>query len=133
MELSKLYEIARENDITVDGFPMPTVKSAAIRQGEKCYVAIDPSVLCRESEERVCLAHEIGHCETAAFYNAYSGLDNRQKHEQKARRWAITRLVPLGQLKEAIKQGTTDLPALAERFGVTQEFMRDAITFYTAG
>lgn len=77
------------------------------------------------------LAHEIGHCETLAFYNAYSPLEIREKHEARADRWAVSKLVPVWELTEALKHGISEIWALAEHFGVTEEFMRKAIKFHS--
>lgn len=76
------------------------------------------------------LAHEIGHCETLAFYNAYSPLEIREKHEARADRWAVSKLVPVGELTEALKHGINEIWALAEHFDVTEDFMRKAIKIH---
>ena len=72
------------------------------------------------------LAHELGHCETGSFYNRYAKLDLRQKHENRADKWAIQHLIPVEELDEAVADGYTDLPSLAEHFCVTVPlFLRD--------
>ena len=130
MDTSNLYEFAVKNNITIDFFPLEETKSVCINLDNKNFVALDPTVLSSQAQERVCLAHELGHCETASFYNVYSPLDIRQKHENRANKWAITQLVPLNQLEEKLKNGYTDITSLAECFSVTEEFMSKAIKFY---
>ena len=130
MKTNKLYELAEQNDIEVTGFPLPENKAITLELDGKCFVAIDTTVICSPVEEKVCLAHELGHCQTSAFYNRHSALDTRAKQEKKAERWAIKRLVPLSDLKKAIKNGCTDLMALSDHFGVTNEFMYKALLFY---
>lgn len=130
MQTKKLYELAEKNNIKVEGFPLPENKAVTIQLGEKCFVAIDPSVLCSPSEERVCLAHELGHCQTGALYNKYSSLDDRSRHEKRAERWAIERLVPLAELQEVIKNGCDDFSLLCDHFEVPAEFMYKALLYY---
>lgn len=79
------------------------------------------------------LAHELGHCETGSFYNQYAALDVRQRHENRADKWAIWHLVPEDALDQAVADGYTDLPSLAEHFCVTVPFMRKAVCWYTHG
>lgn len=130
MKTEQLYEWAEANAITVEGFPLPQNKAITVQLDERYYVAVDPAVLCSNREERVCLAHELGHCETAALYNPYSRLADRQKQEKKAEAWAIGQLVPLKELKAALKNGLTDLSALCEHFEVTPAFMYEALLYY---
>ncbi len=95
-----------------------------------CYIGIDPFQIETEAEERVHLAHEIGHCEKGAFYNPYSDLDIRAKHELKADRWAIKRLVPLDDFQNALSNGIIEKWELAERFDVTEGFIERAVEYY---
>ena len=108
---------------------MPKSRSIAINENGG-FVAIDQSV--NSAEERVCLAHEMGHFETMSFYNMYSPLDVRGKHERRADRWAIEKLVPKKDYVAALKNGYTELHELAEYFGVTEEFMKKVAEFYSS-
>ncbi len=130
METEKIYKIASDNGITLDFYPMQRARSAAIDLGGKYFVGIDPAVLGSPSLERVCLAHELGHCQTGSTYNLYSPLDLRAKHERRADNWAVQLLVPLNELEDALKGGYRDIPSLAEYFSVTEEFMQKVIDFY---
>ena len=49
-----------------------------------------------------------------------------------AERWAIERLVPLCELKMAIKQGDEAISDLAIRFGVTEGFMSKVFEHYAS-
>ena len=75
------------------------------------------------------LAHELGHCETGAFYNEYSKFDIRAKHERRANKWAIKKLIPEDELKEACTF-CYNRYELAEHFGVTEDFMQKALDYY---
>lgn len=41
------------------------------------------------------------------------------------------RLIPWGKLKQAVRDGMTEVWELAEYFDVTEDFMRWAIAYYT--
>lgn len=131
METEKLYKVAAENNIALDFYPMPKTVSAAVNLCGRYFVAIDPAVFGSTALERVCLAHELGHCQTGSMYNVYSPLDNRAKHEKRADKWAVDALIPRKDLEDAIKNGYCDISALAEYFTVTEEFMQKAIEIYS--
>ncbi len=131
METEKLYKLVDELNIKLDFFPLPLNKSMAVNLDNRCYIALDPSAVITPSQERVCLAHELGHCDTGSFYNVYSPFDLRTKHELRADRWAIEKLIPLRELKAAIKQGCSDTASLAEHFSVTEDFIGKALKYYS--
>ena len=79
------------------------------------------------------MSHELGHCATGSFYNIYAAIDCRQRHENRADKWAITALIPVDDLDEAVAQGCTEVWELAERFQVTEEFVRKAVCYYVHG
>lgn len=132
--LLDLYEYAEDQGIDVDWFPTEQATSLSLSLPDgSCAIAINPWKLSTLAQETVCLAHELGHCKTGSFYNRYAALDIRQKHENRADKWAIRKLVPEEALDQAVADGCADLPALAERFGVTEQFMRKAVCWYTHG
>lgn len=128
METTKLYEIAERDGITVDRFNLSKNRSVSVKCEDSMYVAIDNNMT--RAEEKVCLAHELGHCETFSFYNIYSPLDIRGKHENRANCWAIKKLIPKYQYKKALKSGYDNVYSLAEYFGVTTDFMLKAVEYY---
>lgn len=132
--LLDLYEYAEDQGIDVDWFPMEQATSLSLPLPDgSCAIAINPWKMGTLAQETVCLAHELGHCKTGSFYNRYAALDIRQKHENRADKWAIRQLVPEEALDQAVADGYADLPALAERFGVTEQFMRKAVCWYIHG
>ena len=96
-------------------------------------LGMDQSVLDGGIRERVHLGHELGHCITGSFYNIHSPVDIRQRHENRADKWAILRMIPVDDLDDAVAAGCTELWELAERFGVTESFMRKAVCDYVHG
>ena len=130
MTLNQLYDIAEKDNITVFSFQMEENESVSLLHDNKCFVAIDPFRLKSSYDEKAKLAHEIGHCETGAFYNQYSPFDIRSRHEYRADKWAIKKLVPKDELIKAIKDGCENSYELSEHFGVPQWFMDKALAFY---
>lgn len=129
METNRLYRIAEKDGITIDRVSLPLNLSASVMCENGMYVAIDKGV--DGAEERVCLAHELGHCLTASFYNIFAPLDVRGKHERRADRWAIERLIPPAKYKSALRHGYNDIFSLAEYFDVTTDFMKKAVKYYS--
>lgn len=91
---------------------------------------MDPFRIETTAQERVHLAHELGHCETGSFYNVYSSLDIREKQEQRADRWAVSHLVPVEEFMSALSEGVVEVWELAEFFDVTEDFIRKAAEIY---
>lgn len=133
-DVEKLYQYADERGIDVDWYILNRAESlsAPLPDGS-CAIAIDPTKLESSADELVKLAHELGHCETGAFYNQYATHDLMAKHERRADKWAICRLIPRAALEDAVKDGYTEPWQLAERFGVPEPFMQKAISFYQVG
>lgn len=133
-KLVELYELAEASDIDVDWFLLGQEQSLSVKlpDGATC-IAIDPREMDTLATETVHLAHELGHCKTGAFYNRWAARDIRQKHEYRADKWAIKKLVPKDELLKAIKSGHINIWDLAEYFSVTEDFMKKAMHWYTYG
>ena len=132
--VSQLYDYAAASGIAVFDFSLPENGSVSIIDDSgSCYIGIDASVIDGDVLERVHLGHELGHCATGSFYNRYSPYDLRQRHENRADKWAIRKLIPAAELDDAVAAGHTQLWDLAEYFGVTEAFMRKAVSLYTHG
>lgn len=129
-----LYRVAERKDIPVIPFPLPENGSLCVQgDGGKCYIGMDEKILETESEKKVHLAHELGHCITGSFYNRWASCDVRQKHENRADKWAIRRLISQEELDEAVAAGYTELWELADYFNVSEAFMRKAVCLYVHG
>lgn len=134
MEVQALYDFAEQQNIGVLQFPMRENGSMSVMMDDgTCYIGVDESIQDGNVQERVHLSHELGHCMTGSFYNIYAAIDNRQRHENKADKWAIKKLIPLDDLDNAVADGYTEIWELAERFGVTDEFMQKAVCYYVYG
>lgn len=134
MNTNSLYNLAEKENIAIEAFSLNSREALSTMDSDgQCYVAIDPRKIASLADERTKLAHEIGHCMTGAFYNVYSPYDSRQRHENRADRWAIKKLVPETELEQAIAKGYTELWELADFFCVTEDLMRKAVSLYKHG
>jgi len=128
MTLFRLCQLADQFGIEIDYFSMRDTKSLAMPQG---WIALDTDRIENTIEAKICLAHEMGHIETNSFYNVHSPLDVRQKHENRANKWAIKHLITEEELDEAVANGHTEIWDLADYFDVTEDFMRKVVCLYT--
>ena len=134
MELKNLYAFARQQNIEVFPYPLPKTGSLSFMEDTgECYIGMDDSVRDGDVQERVHLGHELGHCVTGSFYNIHAAVDCRRRHENKADKWAVQTLIPVEELDDAIAEGCTEVWELAERFGVTEEFIRKTVCYYVHG
>lgn len=134
MEVKDLYDLAHKQNIEVLQYPLEKTGSVSVMLNDgTCYIGMDAAVRDGDVQERVHLGHELGHCMTGSFYNIYAALDNRQKHENKADKWAIQHLIPVEALDDAVADGYTEVWELADLFGVTVEFMQKAVCYYVHG
>ncbi len=135
MELGNLYDLAKQQNIGVFPFELPETGSMSLMSEAdgSCYIGMDESVQDGGVQERVHLSHELGHCVTGSFYNRYAAIDYRQRHENRANKWAIQALIPVDDLDDAIADGCTEVWELAERFQVTEAFVKKAVCLYVHG
>lgn len=133
MTTAELYAEAERSDVPVMAMPLPKTRSISLCTDRRCYIAIDETAMQTEAELRVHLGHELGHCETGAFYSRYAACDVPQKHENTADKWAIEHLITADALDDAVAAGNTEMWQLAEYFDVTEEFMRKAVCWYVHG
>lgn len=131
MKLLELYQLADAEHIPVYSFDLPQTHSLSLMNNDgSCAVAIDPFGLNSTKDEKIRLAHELGHCVTGSFYNRYSDFDIKAKSEYRADKWAIKKLIPKDELQAAFEQGYTEPWDLAEYFNVTEEFIIKAVNYY---
>lgn len=130
MTLNNLYDLASTKDITVATMPLPYLKGVSTVINGDYYIGLNCTETKNTVEEKEVLAHEMGHCITGAFYNVYSPYDIKARHEGKADKWAIRKLIPLHELKYAINSGFTEFWELAEYFEVPERFLIKALKFY---
>lgn len=134
IDLVSLYQIAENNNITVDCFELVKREALSVMDSDGgCYVAIDPIKLRSSLDEKMKLGHELGHCITGSFYNQYATCDIRQKHENHADKWFIQQLITDEELDSAIAEGHTEIWDLADYFDISEDLMRKAVCWHTYG
>ena len=134
MEIACLYDFAKQQNIEVYSFALEETGSMSVMlEDGQCFIGMDKSVSDGGIQERVHLSHELGHCATGSFYSIYTAVDCRQRHENRANKWAIQKLIPVDDLDDAVAQGNSEIWELADRFGVTEDFMRKAVCLYVHG
>lgn len=130
----KLYLEAEQSGITVlCGAELPLTKSVSLALPDGAmFIGIDDSVMQSRAEERVHLAHELGHCVTGAMYNIRCPIMPRQRYERIADAYAIKKLVDEDELRRVIdeREGDISVWELSECFDVTEDFMKKALAFY---
>lgn len=129
MKSAELYDFAKDRDILIINDKLKKSPSMSIFDEGLCTIVIDNRQIHSAVEENVIAAHEVGHCETGAFYNEKS-LELKSRMEYRANRWAIKKLIPEDELIEAFEHGILETWELAEQFEVTEDFMIKALEFY---
>lgn len=134
MDILSLYSLAEQQNIEVLQFPLKENGSMSVMADNgSCYIGMDKSAQDGSVQERVHLGHELGHCLTGSFYSIHTAVDCRQRHENRADKWAVKKLIPVDELDQAVADGHTELWDLAEHFGVTEDFIRKAVCYYVHG
>lgn len=129
MTLEELY-LSIPSNIDIDYFIFANTESLSAPIGDRFVIAIDPTKIKSEADEKLKVAHEVGHCETGSFYSPGEDYFLRQRYENRADRQAIKKLVPKDELKKAVSAGYTEAWQLSEIFGVPEPFIRKAAAFY---
>ena len=129
-DLQALYDFAEAESIPVDEFPLPQNGSVSVRLDGQCYIGIDRTKIKNTADEAVHLAHELGHCMTGSFYNPYTVLDERSRHEYRANVWAIKRLCPLQKVQTAYQAGCREVWEFAEYLNITCDFAEKVMLYY---
>ena len=128
MNLNEIYEYADEKNYSIYYFPMKELVSIVTPDG---FIGIDVDKLENTADELACITHEIGHLETGSFYNIYSPIDIRSKHEAIADHWSIKKLIPKNELIEVLSSGICEIWDLAEYFNLPEDFIIKALKYYS--
>lgn len=131
MNLKTLYALAERDRVEILDADCPECLSMSLMTDDgDCYVGIDERAVHSENEKLVRIAHELGHCETGSFYTRRCEFDLIEKHEYRADKWAVQRLIPYDELIRICQKGINEIWEIAEYFGVTEDFVRRARAIY---
>ena len=137
--LNNLYQWLDEKGVFLFDRQLPfskeETKALTVRlNGSGTYgIFLDRGRMENTAEEYSSALHEGGHYATGTTHQADSPYDLVEKHEYKANKWAVRRAFTSEELDAAVADGYTELWQLAEYFGVTEDFMRKAVCWYTYG
>lgn len=112
--------------------PLPGDADATVVEADGRYgVFYDLNLIDSMAKERVAAAHEWAHIATGATYTLGATPAMVQAAERKATRAQIKKLLPFEEMRAAMDAGYTEVWELAEYFEVPEEFIRQAIDYYT--
>ena len=131
--LLSLYQKLRESGTRFYMWSMQGDKAVTMEVDGSYGIFIDFDNVPSSSEEAVIVAQEGGHASTGATHKVCSPFDLVEKHEHKAWKWAVQNYISEEDLDNAVAEGYTDIYSLAEHFGVTEDFMRKVVCWYTHG
>lgn len=125
--LASMYEEMGAEGITVVECRMKNHSSVCVEQGRM--IGVDLRRFDCEAELCAALIHEEGHFLSGAFYVPYSPYQVKAQFEERAKRAAFRKRIPLNELKELTRK---DLPTweIAEHFNVTVDCIWEAFQFY---
>lgn len=132
-KLISMYDCLSKQGVGLYVWDLGQQKAATLEMGGDYAMAVDFDNIDSLAEETVVVYHEAGHIMTGATHKVASSQDLIERHENKAWKWAVEHLISADELNSAVAAGHTEIWDLAEQFGVTEEFMRKAVCYYTNG
>lgn len=117
--MSGCYKMSGECDSTV------------IRLGNAYGIFLDIDRIRTVCQEVEAVGHEWAHITTGATYTVGATPAMIQAAERKATRAQIKKLLPFEEMRATVDAGYTEVWELAERFEVTEDFVQEAIDYYT--
>lgn len=128
--LLALYDELQEKGVLVFEYSSKDTKAVTVGNAWGYGIFMDTNHIDTSTEELCVLAHEYGHCATGATHAVSSPLDLIEKHEYKADKFASHKLIDPDELRKAVEKGYTEPWQLAEKFDVTEDFLRRALYIY---
>lgn len=129
-KLFAVYQELRDAGAALYRWRIPAHKATTLELDGDYAVFIDPEQIDSLAEELWLLAHEAGHVMTGTTHKVYSALDLVERHEERANRWAIRRLIPREEWDAALGNGYTEPWELAEYFNLPEHFILKAAHYY---
>ena len=134
MDLMQLYGYAEQKGIIVAPWKIDNRKACAIKMGRNYHILMNDCLIDGERDERVVLAHELGHCRSDRMYYLQDYCNplykaNIAKAERKAKDEACRLLVSPDELKKALRENDTEYAA-AESLDIDLFTSRDVVEYY---
>lgn len=134
MDLLQLYRYAEQKGVIVAPWKIDNRKACAIKMGRNYHILMNDCLIDGERDERVVLAHELGHCRSDRMYYLQDYCNplykaNIAKAERKAKDEACRLLVSPDELKKALRENDTEYAA-AESLDIDLFTFRDVVEYY---
>lgn len=134
MDLLQLYGYAEQKGIIVVPWKIDNRKACAIKMKREYHILMNDRLIDGERDERVVLAHELGHCRSDRMYYLQDYCNplykaNIAKAERKAKDEACRLLVSPDELKKALRENDTEYAA-AESLDLDVPSFREIVTYY---
>ncbi len=123
--MDKYDELLREYEDRVS-----IEEHSMVHEGLYCDDVIWINKALTEQRKACILAEELGHYETSVGDILDTNELKNAKQEHAARLWAMQKLIPLEDIRDACSRGYTALYRMAEYLDVDEEFLRDCIECY---
>ena len=134
MDLMQLYGYAEQKGVIVAPWKIDNRKACAIKMGQNYHILMNNRLIDSGRDERVVLAHELGHCRSDRMYYLQDYCNplykaNIDKAERKAKDEACRLLVGPDELKKALRENDTEYAA-AESLDLDVPSFREIVTYY---
>lgn len=134
MNLLQLYGYAEQKKVIVTPWKIDNRKACAIKINQRYHILINDNLIDGEKDERVVLAHELGHCRSDRMYYLQDYCNplyksNIAKAERKAKDEACRLLVNSEELKKALCESESEYAA-AESLNLDLFTFRDIVSYY---
>lgn len=129
--LEQLETAAQRQAVDLKEYPLPErVRGLYFEEGSRRIITLN-TALPSQAEACCVMAEELGHCAVGGGDLLFGDLDPVlcRRAELRARGWAYRRLLPPRTLLRLL-QNDTPLCDIAERFGVTEDFVESAVGYY---
>ena len=125
MELETMQELARRLNVEIIHERM---------HGDLLGLCIDDVIILSDklddAAKKCILAEEIGHCLTADGDLTQLATVDDYSMELAGRKWGYEVLLPVSQIKAAMRVGIDTIKDIAELYKVTPEYVREALLYY---
>lgn len=129
MNLKELYTLLEQKGIATHTIDCPLSKAISLNFNGTKFIGMDPSVLKNEYDERLVLAHEVGHALTDAYYTKRDNPVFVARMENRANKKTVEMLVPKNKLDAVLDEHST-VYDLSQYFSVPEEIIKKAFWLY---
>lgn len=119
-----LYRELHEAGVSCFSWTLGSEKAATIELKGAYALFVDFDNIASAAEEAAVIAHEYGHIATGTTHRVCSPYDLVERHEHRANKWAIEKLLPRDELYALYADGLTQPWEIAEHAALPEDFVR---------